>query len=564
MALTCNNGRKGFVYTLEAVIASILLLTTVTVIIPDLESQKRTDNEVKQRVLSGIEVLDSTGQLEDNLSIEALETDLKPFIPDGYSYKVLLKKVDTREIEFDIDSLKATVYGTRAGTYTQAEWNQGRFNDSTADRDNNSGDLGLGYRNTSDGLVGHWRMDRTSGNVTDYSDNGLNGTNNDTQRGVEGVFSTNSFWFNSSNNESVKLGNREELDFAGEKKFTVSAWARWDGNRSGGRKDMVHLGEYSIVLFSGTADGWSIYFESPGNTPHSVATGTAMPQNEWMHVAGTYNGSQLKLYVNGEQKASSSVTAEVEDQSAVDDGIGIHANKNDRPWPGNIDEVRIYNRSLSSSEIKQLYFNGQKGSFTGNYSRNYTLPVKEVPKKIEVDSQNIDSSGNVSWAVVSTDKGEKAEIKLDPGSNDRNYSLGFTQEAAEVKVHFNFSVDNDTAVKSPVIDDFRLWVNDSAERSYYLDRDGSTSVQIFFNDSSNANVSFGRDYLVTDHSGGGYEYADLSSSQGYLKFFGTSEGLAEVDNSSIEGDEEERSSVESVNYVITKNGLKEVKVLLWQ
>jgi glucose/arabinose dehydrogenase len=80
--------------------------------------------------------------------------------------------------------------------------------------------------------------------------------------------------------------------------------------------------------------------ESPG----------ALPANQWTHVAGTYDGAQLRLYLNGTQVASQARTGSLQ---VTGSPLRIGGNTYSTEFfPGRIDEVRVYNRALSQSEIQ--------------------------------------------------------------------------------------------------------------------------------------------------------------------------------------------------------------------
>jgi glucose/arabinose dehydrogenase len=83
----------------------------------------------------------------------------------------------------------------------------------------------------------------------------------------------------------------------------------------------------------------------------TVLQGTsALPLNQWTHVAGTYDGAQLRLYVNGTQVASQSRTGNLQ---VTGTPLRIGGNTYGTEFfPGRLDEVRVYNRALSQSEIQ--------------------------------------------------------------------------------------------------------------------------------------------------------------------------------------------------------------------
>ena len=81
------------------------------------------------------------------------------------------------------------------------------------------------------------------------------------------------------------------------------------------------------------------------------ARGTsALPVNTWSHIAATYDGTTLRLFVNGTQVSSAGGQRGDARHAAAPLRIGGNA-----VWPewfaGRIDEVRIYNRALSATDI---------------------------------------------------------------------------------------------------------------------------------------------------------------------------------------------------------------------
>jgi hypothetical protein len=76
----------------------------------------------------------------------------------------------------------------------------------------------------------------------------------------------------------------------------------------------------------------------------------ALSVNTWSHVAATYDGAQMRLYVNGDEVANRAQTGAI---STSTDNLIIGANSSSGfHWLGRIDEVRIYRRALSAVEIQ--------------------------------------------------------------------------------------------------------------------------------------------------------------------------------------------------------------------
>ena len=75
---------------------------------------------------------------------------------------------------------------------------------------------------------------------------------------------------------------------------------------------------------------------------------SALPIGTWTHLAGTYDGASLKIYINGVQSSSLSMTGTLSLSSGP---LTIGANALSENFFGSIDEVRVYDKVLSSSEI---------------------------------------------------------------------------------------------------------------------------------------------------------------------------------------------------------------------
>jgi hypothetical protein len=81
------------------------------------------------------------------------------------------------------------------------------------------------------------------------------------------------------------------------------------------------------------------------------ASGTAaLGLNVWTHLAATYDGAMLRLYVNGALAGSTALTGSLD---ATTGPLRIGGNSVRSEWfNGLIDEVRVYSRALSQSEIQ--------------------------------------------------------------------------------------------------------------------------------------------------------------------------------------------------------------------
>ncbi len=84
--------RKGFVYTLESVIASTLIISVIITAIPQTSSEN--PSMVQERAYNGLESLEMGGKLGENPDADEVEKKLDPYIPPGFNFSVELTKLE--------------------------------------------------------------------------------------------------------------------------------------------------------------------------------------------------------------------------------------------------------------------------------------------------------------------------------------------------------------------------------------------------------------------------------------------------------------------------------------
>jgi hypothetical protein len=86
---------------------------------------------------------------------------------------------------------------------------------------------------------------------------------------------------------------------------------------------------------------------------------TAVARQQWVHVAGTYDGTMARLYVNGQQVDTMPLTGRfIPDTTPLilgGNGNGAGGDNVSERFPGRIDEIMLYKRALSAAEIAQIH-----------------------------------------------------------------------------------------------------------------------------------------------------------------------------------------------------------------
>lgn len=174
---------------------------------------------------------------------------------------------------------------------------------------------------------------------------------------------TNSILFNgTSTNVSTTTGSA--LNFTSQ--VTVEAWIKatqWKTNNFEGSIVCKHgwsSGEGGYVIRAGNNGqlSFNIGYRDTFGVAQSwrtlVSPVGAMQLNTWYHVAGTYDGVQLRMYINGNFIDSMVVYGSIIASPNYNLKIGglSDAQALNRYWSGYIDEVRVWDRALPQSEIQ--------------------------------------------------------------------------------------------------------------------------------------------------------------------------------------------------------------------
>ena len=135
--------------------------------------------------------------------------------------------------------------------------------------------------------------------------------------------------------------------------ITVMAWFKTSDSAGGLVERYMDSGSLGYRLL--VAVGGQIYFSINTSTTgfSQWSSGVALNDNAWHHAAGVYDGSVVKLYIDGSLVATSG--AQVGTITNAGDNTRIGKSSDQGYYAGLIDDVRIYSRSLSATEILQIY-----------------------------------------------------------------------------------------------------------------------------------------------------------------------------------------------------------------
>jgi len=132
-----------------------------------------------------------------------------------------------------------------------------------------------------------------------------------------------------------------------------------------------------------------------------VRTTGQIPLNTWTHIVATWDGTDdvannMKIYVNGQlNSTATNVDVDVINSIVEPLGIGMDLERNDAQfhWKGSLDDMRIYNRSLSADQIRIIFEQGEDRILAANEtSVNDVWFVNVTPNDGTADGNSVISN----------------------------------------------------------------------------------------------------------------------------------------------------------------------------
>ena len=217
----------------------------------------------------------------------------------------------------------------------------------------------------TNGLVGHWTFDGadtnwTTNTVADKSGNGNTGTMTNMSTSTSPAIGKIGQALNFDGvNDAVIMG--DVLD-ASSASMSVSAWVKLSA---------LSLNQKIVYKAHSVSpwESWELHVNTSNEAVFQLVNTSAtyfnagtnpISANVWYNVVGVKDGNNLKIYLNGIDSSAWTDTVSGTVQNANSNlTFGLTDVSGTSPLSGRIDEVRIYSRALSASEIKMLYNMGR-------------------------------------------------------------------------------------------------------------------------------------------------------------------------------------------------------------
>lgn len=213
-----------------------------------------------------------------------------------------------------------------------------------------------GFDLITDGLVSRWT----------FEDDSDTSTLTDTEGPNDGSVSGMSFVGNSSpegslngsydgTDDNVTVSDDASLNF-GTNDFAIAFWIYKDSTVND--RGNVLWDEVPIYKKEAGGTGYLLYFDevnsgvlSWGIEGTSIDSTSDINDGNWYAVVAQRDGGTIELHIDGsEENSTSASTADASSSKALK--FGERSSNNDRNYEGDLDDIRIYNRALTDTEIQ--------------------------------------------------------------------------------------------------------------------------------------------------------------------------------------------------------------------
>ena len=224
----------------------------------------------------------------------------------------------------------------------------------------------------TNGLVANYPF---NGNAIDESGNGVDGTVSGATLATDRFGNQNSAYYFDGIDDKIESSSD---DFANGNNVSVSVWVNYNLS---GINYFISCSDFGVFSKDSTV-GLAISLPGTDNAAGSVN------YDEWTHFVGTYDGDTIKSYINGVLAEETLWAGDIEDLNRMLT-FGFF---NNIYWKGYIDDICIYDRVITESEISDL-FNDDASTITSvppiNNNNLYTVYPNPASKNTEIVFNNV-------------------------------------------------------------------------------------------------------------------------------------------------------------------------------
>jgi hypothetical protein len=242
--------------------------------------------------------------------------------------------------------------------------------------------------------------------------------------------------------------------------LTIDAWVWHDSLPSDEIQRYVTIGgEKAVLSFDGKWGYHQLHFymKIDGLLRH-IRVDNVLKVGVFQHVAGTYDGDVMRLYLDGVQIGNHTVSG------TVGTGGGVTLSLSGETLDGRLDEVEIYGRALSAPEIQAIFNAGNDGKCRG-MDTMFIDSGQNLgdSKSIGLALGDVDRDGDLDAFVANYNQPNK--VWLNDGSGiftDSGQSLGSSYSSHVALGDLDGDKDLDAFVANDPSDPNKVWLNDGS------------------------------------------------------------------------------------------------------
>lgn len=300
----------------------------------------------------------------------------------------------------------------------------------------------------SEACVGWWDFEEGSGNIA-YDSSGHN--NNGTIYG-DRIYTTNNVQGTyalsfDGINDYINCGNDEELNLTDE--FSLAAWINCE-DPSLEKNFFISKGyQYALGIYNGTGErdpddkpidpknrSTFVWYNETDEAYYNYSDMSNLTNSTWYHIAITYGNSELRFYVNGVEEK---IYYPIKTPYATDDPLRIGVcQRGAEYWffKGDIDNVCIWNQTLSDEEIEASYILGINSQFENILTQWIITNDEESRDDFEQELSRL-LPNNVFF-----------QVKIFDGYNTYWWYEGEKQELANILIRSHHIISHETYIYS--------------------------------------------------------------------------------------------------------------------
>lgn len=274
----------------------------------------------------------------------------------------------------------------------------------------------------------------------------------------------------------IDFSHRPGLNISGHH-ITIELWIKRDADSSGDQVILTNEDErgddgYGLYMIDGGEEARIRFTPSDFSSRH-VTSSSGIRADEWTHVSAVYNEGNTHLYINGKLDAESTNDSRSISGTSNNLTFGSNVDQNDKWFQGSLDEVRIWNKSRTHSEIEadfnQLLW-GDESNLAGYWR------FDETDGGIVYGQAQRPATSSIQGAIEQEDNGVfpvPPKIYAEPGEDEVALSVAQPPYAADGVENFN--IYRYTEGENPT-----LITSLSADDTTYTDDEPESETEYFY------------------------------------------------------------------------------------